>query len=81
MDCLTPRHLVAMLRSRSMCDLGHTCGEKNTRTRDELFVECRREPATDVSGRRRDYPGVLLCDATGVVVMFSSLVVHGVRSF
>jgi hypothetical protein len=56
-----------------MCDIGHTCGEDTTGNRDEFFI-IRREPETDASCLRRDLARILLCDATTVVVIFSSLV-------
>ena len=63
-----------------MCDIGHTCGEDTAGKRDEFF-SVRREPASDASRLRRDLARILLCDATTVVVMFSSLVARLVRSF
>ncbi len=69
-----------MFSSSNMRDRGHTCDEKNTRMCHELFVGCRREPETNASHRRRDYPRVLLCDATGVVAVLPSLIARVVRS-
>ena len=63
-----------------MCDVGHTCSEDTTGKRDEFFG-ARRKPAADASRLRRDLARILLCDATTVVVMFSSLVARLVRSF
>jgi hypothetical protein len=62
-----------------MCDIGHTCGEDTTRN-NEFFIACR-EPAPDASRLGRYLARILLCDATTVVVMFSSLVARVVRSF
>jgi len=53
---------------------------KTPRGGDEFFIACR-EPAPDASRFGRDLARILLCDATTVVVMFSSLVAHVVRSF
>jgi hypothetical protein len=63
-----------------MCDFDHTSGDKSTGKRDELLIACR-EPAPDDSRLRPDLPRILLCDATSVVVVFSSLVAQVVRSF
>jgi len=62
-----------------LCDVGHTCGEDTTR-KNEFFIACRKR-APDVSRLGRDLARVLLCDATAVVVVFSSLVARLVRSF
>ena len=40
---------------------------------NEFFIACRK-PAPDVSRLGRDLARILLCGATTVVVMFSSLV-------
>jgi hypothetical protein len=64
--------LLRQCRCRIMCDVGHTCGEDTTRNND-FFIACR-EPAADASHLGRDLARILLCDATTVVVMFSSLV-------
>ena len=63
-----------------MCDFDHTCGDDSTGKRDDLFIACR-DPAPDASGVRPDLARILLCDATSVVVMFSSLTARVVRSF
>jgi hypothetical protein len=62
-------------KSATLCDEDST-GER----RDELFIACR-EPAPDASRLRRDLARVLLCDATSVVAVFSSLVARFGRSF
>src|SRR5215469_5517788 len=62
-----------------MCDVGHTCGEDTTRN-NEFFIACRQQ-APDVSRLGRDLARILLCNATTVVVVFSSLVARFVRSF
>ncbi len=46
---------------------------KTLRGGNEFFIACRK-PAPDVSRLGRDLARILLCDATAVVVMFSSLV-------
>ena len=46
---------------------------KTPRGSNEFFIACRK-PAPDVSRLGRDLARILLCDATTVVVMFSSLV-------
>jgi hypothetical protein len=56
----------------NVCDVGYTCGDDSTETQDELLAPCRG-PAPDASRRRRDRARILLCDASGLVVMFSSL--------
>ena len=72
MDCLTPRHLSAMLRSRSMCDLGHTCGEKNTRSEMNYLsdVVVNQRPMFQVAGE------IILafCCATPLVLLLCFLV-------
>jgi hypothetical protein len=45
---------------------------KTLRGGNEFFIACRK-PAPDVSRLGRDLARILLCDATAVVVMFSSL--------
>ena len=64
---------------RITCDVGHTCGEDTTRS-NEFFIACRQR-APDVSRLGRDLARVLLCDATAVVVVFSSLVARQIHSF
>ena len=59
--------------TRIMCDVGHTCDKDTTGKRDEFFI-VYREPAPDSSRLRRNLARILLCDATTVAVMFSSLV-------
>ena len=63
-----------------MCDFDHTCGDESTGKRDDLFIACR-DPAPDASGVRPDLARILLCDATTVVVIISSLVAPLARSF
>jgi hypothetical protein len=53
---------------------------KTPRGSNEFFITCRKR-APDVSRHGRDLARILLCDATTVVVMFSSLVARLVRSF
>jgi hypothetical protein len=53
---------------------------KTPRGSNEFFIACR-EPAPDASRLGRDLARILLCDATTVVVMFSSLVARLARSF
>ena len=65
---------------KAMRDFDHTCGDESTGKRDDLFIACR-DPAPDASGVRPDLARILLCDATSVVVVFSSLVAQIVRSF
>jgi hypothetical protein len=53
---------------------------KTPRGSNDFFIACR-EPAPDVSRLGRDLARILLCDATTVVVIFSSLVASLARSF
>ena len=53
---------------------------KTPRGNNDFFIACR-EPAPDVSRLGRDLARILLCDATTVVVIFSSLVASLARSF
>ena len=53
---------------------------KTPRGSNEFFIACR-EPAPDVSRLGRDLARIRLCDATTVVVIFSSLVAPLARSF
>jgi hypothetical protein len=61
-----------------MCAIGHTCCKDTTGESDGFFIVCR-ESAPDASRLRRGLARILLCDATTVVVMFSSLVARLVR--
>jgi hypothetical protein len=63
-----------------LCVMSVTRVAKTPRGSNEFFIACR-EPAPDASRLGRDLARILLCDATTVVVMFSSLVARLVRSF
>jgi hypothetical protein len=63
-----------------LCVMSVTPVAKTPRGNNELFI-ARREPAPDASRLGRDLARILLCDATTVVVMFSSLVTRALRSF
>ena len=62
-----------------LCVMSVTRVAKTPRGNNE-FIACRK-PAPDVSRLGRDLARILLCDATTVVAMFSSLVARLVRSF
>jgi hypothetical protein len=63
-----------------LCVMPVTPVAKTPRGRNEFFIACR-EPAPDASRLGRDLARILLCDATTVVAIFSSLVARLVRSF
>jgi hypothetical protein len=77
--------LAGLLDARSSCSnvdvrcRSHSVA-KTPRGVDEFFI-AYRGPAPNASRLRRDRARILLCDATTVVVMFSSLVARAVRSF
>ena len=63
-----------------LCVMSVTRVAKTPRGSNEFFIACR-EPAPDASRLGRDLARILLCDATSVVVVFSSLVARAGRSF